>query len=571
MAQTICKVCLIQFAKYTCPRCNLQYCSLNCYKKHGDRCTEGFHSENVEKQLRQTITTDEEKRKMMEILRRFNESDETLPGSDMIEEGEESGAEEGAEEGLSVETLAKLMAQIEQGQDVEIQESDLSPEDLAAFERAVASGSLARLVVPWQPWWRTQEAAQISLSTAGTRIIYTQSTHEEPAGPSTDIGVIPPPPSTPLPLVATLSKAQPSPLLRWQLVEILYSYCLTMHMYNGDWTSHPQGAAVTAMEASAALGGRQDSAAPSAAPPPASAAEAVLECLARTCHPSLCGPASRRFAVSTLDDVQTLLHCGRPAIVCALTDLRRLFAAALEEAGAAKAAERLKAGQQSSRGSEHKNSGAQEDSADSSSHYASQKVQELTGASAPAAKRSAAWRAKRGTMQRGSGGGSVLRKWLQAAERKLSYFQSWANEQHAQGLQVILDAVAGEARMHGEGLQADDELRGSAGAAAVLHPSGVSAYRQVPQQAGIRPQLVQELGAKSWSSTEGVRSSDDCGSARGSGAKSDGHQQIVSAALLHPDEDILRDSSLNPGQHSETVDSTQAGSKGHPRSLIEEL
>ncbi len=49
---------------------------------------------------------------MMEILQRFNESDETLPAAEMSEEGEESGAEEGAEEGLSAETLAKLMAQV---------------------------------------------------------------------------------------------------------------------------------------------------------------------------------------------------------------------------------------------------------------------------------------------------------------------------------------------------------------------------------------------------------------------------------------------------------------------------
>ena len=68
-------------------------------------------------------------------------------------------------------------AQLEQGQDVDVQESDLSPEDMAAFERALASGRLAHLVEPWQPWWRSQEAAQISLSTAGTRVILAESTH----------------------------------------------------------------------------------------------------------------------------------------------------------------------------------------------------------------------------------------------------------------------------------------------------------------------------------------------------------------------------------------------------------
>ncbi|KAK9907728.1 hypothetical protein WJX75_008819 [Coccomyxa subellipsoidea] len=301
MAQTICKVCLKQFAKYTCPRCNLQYCSLTCYRSHGVRCTEGFYSENVAEELRQTTFGDEGKRQMMEILQRFHDSSESLPGTaskgpappDVIDEGEESRAEDREEEGLSSETLANFMAQVGQGQDLDIQESDLSPADRAAFERALANGSLARLVSPWEPWWRGQEAAHMSLSAAGTRII------RDP-NPQGDVGVMPPPPSMPLPVLASLSKAQPSPHLRWQLVDILYSYCLTLYIYNGEWTPDPQGAAATAMAASAALGSQRDLAAP--APSPTSAAEAILDCLSRACRPSLCGPAGRGFAVSVLDD-----------------------------------------------------------------------------------------------------------------------------------------------------------------------------------------------------------------------------------------------------------------------------
>ena len=66
----------------------------------------------MEDQLRETRTTDQEKREMMEILQRFNKSGEMLRGDDMSEEEEESGAEEDAEEGLSAQTLAKLMAQV---------------------------------------------------------------------------------------------------------------------------------------------------------------------------------------------------------------------------------------------------------------------------------------------------------------------------------------------------------------------------------------------------------------------------------------------------------------------------
>lgn len=57
---------------------------------------------------------------MMEILQRFHDSSESLPGTasegpalpDMTDEGEESGAEDREEEGLSSETLAKFMAQV---------------------------------------------------------------------------------------------------------------------------------------------------------------------------------------------------------------------------------------------------------------------------------------------------------------------------------------------------------------------------------------------------------------------------------------------------------------------------
>lgn len=35
--------CLRQYARYTCPRCNLAYCSLPCYKQHGEQCTESFY------------------------------------------------------------------------------------------------------------------------------------------------------------------------------------------------------------------------------------------------------------------------------------------------------------------------------------------------------------------------------------------------------------------------------------------------------------------------------------------------------------------------------------------------
>ena len=52
-------------------------------------------------------------------------------------------------------------------------------------------------------------------------------------GPS----AIPEAPETALPRLAALSRAPPSPLLQWQLLELLYAYCSTMHLFQGDWAS----------------------------------------------------------------------------------------------------------------------------------------------------------------------------------------------------------------------------------------------------------------------------------------------------------------------------------------------
>ena len=37
--------------------------------------------------------------------------------------------------------------------------------------RAVAAGELGEAVQPWQPWWRTEEAAQLELSQGGTSLV----------------------------------------------------------------------------------------------------------------------------------------------------------------------------------------------------------------------------------------------------------------------------------------------------------------------------------------------------------------------------------------------------------------
>lgn len=43
MATLSCRVCSAESAQYVCPRCNIRYCSLDCYKNHSTDCTQKFY------------------------------------------------------------------------------------------------------------------------------------------------------------------------------------------------------------------------------------------------------------------------------------------------------------------------------------------------------------------------------------------------------------------------------------------------------------------------------------------------------------------------------------------------
>ncbi len=65
----------------------------------------------------------------------------------------------------------RIVMQAEDGQDLQVVPEDLTPAGRAGFEVALASGELARLLPAWKPWWRSAEARNLSLSSAGTRLI----------------------------------------------------------------------------------------------------------------------------------------------------------------------------------------------------------------------------------------------------------------------------------------------------------------------------------------------------------------------------------------------------------------
>ena len=173
-----------------------------------------------------------------------------------------------------------------------------------------------------------------------------------------------------------------------------------------------------------------------------------------------------QFAAALVDDVRALLGCGRPAIVCAITDLRRIFAAASEEAKGSTTA--------ASHGRQRpaEDAGAKETLTNSSAANDREHAQRAVALSLPAQQQqpqlqqseskrdceqhtdmaqgtSSSRHSAAQTREHLGGrpgvsqgmGHKRLRAQLQASERKLAFFQSWANEQTREAYQHILEAT----------------------------------------------------------------------------------------------------------------------------------
>ncbi|XP_028758571.1 zinc finger HIT domain-containing protein 2-like isoform X1 [Neltuma alba] len=296
-SRIICHVCQKQFSQYTCPRCNSRYCSLQCYKSHSLRCTESFMQENVVQELQQMQPDDETKRKMLDILKRYHSEEE----SDSMDEDCPT---------LSEEIIEKVLS------GGEVNFDDLSVEEKKRFQRAIASGELSKMLKPWDPWWFKLSARNISLSKEGAQLVQPLSEEKEDVLGSNECNDIPPGPEAPLPPVSSLSSREPSPLLTVHLVDILYSYCFTLRLYNGDWRSDALGSAMVALSVSSVLGqGVQ----------PESVLEALSHCLEQVCSPAYRHMGGLQFGLNLIDDVISLLSLGSSALLCALSDMNRLI------------------------------------------------------------------------------------------------------------------------------------------------------------------------------------------------------------------------------------------------------
>ncbi|KAK7019915.1 hypothetical protein R3P38DRAFT_2971182 [Favolaschia claudopus] len=87
-----CGLCRRQFSKYTCPTCNVPYCSLTCFRSPvHSQCSETFYKKEVESDIRaEPSKSASERQRMLELLKRFEEESSTQDDLNSEDEDKES-------------------------------------------------------------------------------------------------------------------------------------------------------------------------------------------------------------------------------------------------------------------------------------------------------------------------------------------------------------------------------------------------------------------------------------------------------------------------------------------------
>ncbi|KAJ2231338.1 hypothetical protein IWW45_005504 [Coemansia sp. RSA 485] len=233
LAQKSCAICEKPSAKYSCPKCKIQYCSLACYRdqKHIG-CTETFYKQQVEESMQAQKTDDQAKRQMKELMQRFQEQiaeDDLDIGTldshqDSYTDSDNSDSDEGGD-------LAERLQDIDIDDVMDHQSAAKIWDRLTKTERdrfldILDKQEIGDILEPWVPWWDSKQHAKqskiVELPDAENSV---DTKISNPCGVPAilDIGV---------PVQTLAKKVHPSVI--FQIIQIALAYVYMMRHVNGE-------------------------------------------------------------------------------------------------------------------------------------------------------------------------------------------------------------------------------------------------------------------------------------------------------------------------------------------------
>lgn len=200
-------------SKYCCPRCEIFYCSLDCYKSENHmQCSESFYRECVNSELMSHHAGDESRDKMVDILKRMQDED-NIDIDNLIEYDDEP-ADSDDEAEIDLQDRIK---------DLNLDDADavwnaLTEDERNEFEALLNQGDVGSIVPQWEPWWSYRRDKKLVEDVAVDDGEALKNCPELKAVPKFE----------------TLTTATPSPAIKNNITNVLASYAFIMRYFNGD-------------------------------------------------------------------------------------------------------------------------------------------------------------------------------------------------------------------------------------------------------------------------------------------------------------------------------------------------
>ena len=195
-------------------RCSVNYCGLKCYQSEAHRaCSEGFYKECVERELHGQGLGEESKKKMQDILHRVHRKEEDEE-EDVIDSDDEEDAEELEKrlEGVDLEDTSQVW-------------SSLTKEEKRQFQEMVNSGELVGLMPEYKPWWKHRMKLK-KIVEVGKEEEELDETLRNSCPTVCDN----------IPSLRNAMK-NPSPFIKFGLLNLLYGYAYAVKFFNGDYNA----------------------------------------------------------------------------------------------------------------------------------------------------------------------------------------------------------------------------------------------------------------------------------------------------------------------------------------------
>ncbi|RIA93054.1 hypothetical protein C1645_819868 [Glomus cerebriforme] len=305
----ICAICKKQVSKYTCPRCNIKYCSLSCYKNEiHSHCTESFYKDSVIEEIKSQRVDDDQKQKMLNMLNKFEKESDEMAREEM-ELNDNDIVENDISERFKDIDLASA--------DFDTVWSKLTPIEREEFEQKYVKGrsglfELADEFLLWKPWWeKTTEYNNRKKEILSSKIIELNENEDDCDYDSDDSGgniADRPPILTDIKNLEDLIKTTPNPAI--------YAYAYTCRTFNGDIFEIPEESCKIVWDLSPILATNENL-----------IYESISQAIAASSSLTIQNPIysqPHEFSYLILDDIINLLSSVNN-VLAALSDLYRLF------------------------------------------------------------------------------------------------------------------------------------------------------------------------------------------------------------------------------------------------------